>query len=77
MSTSKNAYEIRMEILKEANSNLFQEYHHKLDAAKQNLAAKQGGDWSKITGEYLDTVKVPTPEDIISYAEKLYKFVSR
>jgi hypothetical protein len=72
MSTSKNAYEIRLEILKEANSNVWNIYHFELDAAKRN--AEASGDNS---GQYFNHVSTPKPEGIIEYAEKLYKFVSR
>lgn len=72
MSTSKNAYEIRLEILKEANSNLWQSYHNAVESSRLDAAAK--GD---VTGAYFMSVNAPSPENIIEYAEKLYKFVSR
>jgi hypothetical protein len=72
MSASKNAYEIRLEILKEANSNLWNNYYQNLEANR--LTAQASGDES---GNYFQQVRAPHPEDIIDYAEKLYKFVSR
>lgn len=70
--SNKNAYEIRLEILKEASSNLWSEYNLALDAARNTAIA--AGDES---GSYIKQVSVPTPESITAYADKLYKFVTQ
>lgn len=75
--SSKNAYEIRLEILKEANSNLWNEYNNRLEGARRNAIAALNGEEHRMSGEYVSAVKAPAPEDIIAYADKLYKFVSQ
>lgn len=75
--SNKNAYEIRLEILKEANQNLNTQYHNRLEAARQDAVSANDGNPEKASGDYLRSVEAPTPEAIIDYAERLYKFVSR
>jgi hypothetical protein len=70
MSQNKNAYEIRLEILKMAHSDATGRYYQKLDQYRINA--------DKNNKEY-DTTLVdslfPTSADIIAKAEELYAFV--
>ncbi len=65
---SKNAYEIRLEVLQMAHSDEYEKYHHKLDTIRNKdgfLDDEQG----------IDSL-TPKTSDIIARAEELYKFIS-
>ena len=65
---SKNAYEIRLEVLQMAHSDEYEKYHHKLDTIRNKdgfLDDEQG----------IDSL-TPKTADIIARAEELYKFIS-
>lgn len=74
MST-KNAYEIRLEILKEAQGNCWNRYHQDVEAARLRAFATCGEDKDNC-GDYMSTIKKPTPEQVIEEANKLYSFVN-
>jgi hypothetical protein len=65
-----NAYEIRLEVLKMAHSDCFAFYAETLNNHK--LASENGH-----IEEHLITDLLPSPEQIISRATELYKFVEQ
>ena len=67
---NKNAYEIRLEILKMAHDDATGRYYQKLDMHRHN-ADKHNMELSSTLVESL----FPTSEEIITKAEELYKFV--
>lgn len=73
MST-KNAYEIRLEVLQMANSNLKDIYYQRVDAVRMDAiaAGDESGSWFKRVEPFQ-----PTPEQTLELAEKLYKFISQ
>lgn len=74
MNTQKNAYEIRLDILKIANDNLWKEYFEKFAALQTSEIADNGNN--KTGACYSTAAKfLPTPVSIKEYAEELYKFV--
>ena len=69
---NKNAYEIRLDILKMANDNIWQIYNTKLISARERAASKDDR-----TGDWINKVPIPNAKDIINVAEELYKFVEK
>ena len=67
---NKNAYEIRLDILNMAHSDLFSKYHEKIGSIRAN--ADRGNVPFDIV--HCDAL-YPTVQDITSRAEELYKFV--
>ena len=67
---NKNAYEIRLEILKMAHDDATGKYYQKLDMHRTN-ADKSNKEYDPTLVESL----FPTSADIITAAEELYKFV--
>lgn len=69
-NTNKNAYEIRLEILKMAHDDATGRYYQKIDQHRHNADK---------TNTTFDTTLVeslfPTSADIIARAEELYQFV--
>lgn len=70
--SNSTAYEIRRDILKMARDTVWDEYHVKR------------GDIELLCGEnnnaklsLLSQLKLPTPEDILECAAKLYSFVNQ
>lgn len=72
---SKNAYEIRLEILKEAVGNCWNRYHQSVEGARLNAWTKHDGENLDKIGNYICSVEVPSAEQIVEEANKLYKFV--
>jgi len=67
---NKNAYEIRLEILRMAHDDAFGQYHHKISVARE--------DSQRFEKEFDSTLierLLPTTESIIARAEELYAFV--
>jgi hypothetical protein len=70
--SNKNAYEIRLDVLSMAHSDLFGKYQQKLDAYRVNTDRKN--DVYDVT--LVDSL-YPKTSDIIARAEELYLFVSQ
>ena len=67
---NKNAYEIRLDILKLAHDDLTGQYYQKIDVLRQNAdKADTSFDASAITSLF------PSTDEVIARAERLYKFV--
>ena len=67
---NKNAYEIRLDILRLAHDDLMGQYHHKISALQNNAdKADTQFDTQVITSLY------PSTDEVIARAERLYKFV--
>ena len=64
-TSNKNAYEIRLEILKMANATLLEEYRQKLVYEQQDVLANPS-----LVSKY-----IPTPKQVSDYAKELYAFV--
>lgn len=68
---NKNAYEIRLDILKLAHDELYSNYHLKVSTLQQQ---------SNINNTVLDLkdleVILPTNEEVLKKARELYKFVN-
>ena len=74
MSTNKNAYEIRADILSQAQGLL----HRKFD--RESCIWEQTRTRDPQTGKIIDDVdrpQFPTSEMILAEAEKLYSFVDQ
>jgi hypothetical protein len=67
---NKNAFEIRLDILKMAHDDAVGRYHHKISYHQQNA--------DKLNQQYDPTLiesLFPTSADVLARAEELYKFV--
>ena len=64
---SKNAYEIRLDILQMAHADAQMRYLEKLNSVRDNTG--------KVTDQQLIDDLFPKPADVIKRAEELYKFV--
>lgn len=71
---NKNAYEIRLEVLSIAHSDLMELYHQKLHNAKLKMISEEGWIEEKID-ENIITELLPKSEEIIKRAKELYAFV--
>ena len=71
---SATPYELRAQLLKQAEGILFSRYHQEADRIRENvhLSLKMNPNFDFSTVTY---PTMPTTEDIICEAEKLYKFV--
>lgn len=65
---SKNAYEIRLDVLQMAHSDEYDKYHHKLETVRNK-------DGLLEDAQAIDAL-TPKTSDIIARAEELYKFIS-
>lgn len=74
--SNKNAYEIRLEILKEAQGNIWQRYHQTVESRRLTAWTKSENDNIDKIGDYVSGVPMPKAEDIIEEANTLYKFVN-
>jgi len=76
MNTNKNAYEIRLNILSIAHSDLMEVFHEKLHNAKKRMVGDQDDSWveDKIDDRVISDL-LPTSEEIIKRAKELYAFV--
>ncbi len=75
MNTSKNAYEIRLDILSIAHSDLMNIFHEKLQNAKKKMVGEDGGWTEDKIDEKIISDLLPKSEDIIKRAKELYAFV--
>lgn len=67
---NKNAYEIRLDILKLAHDDLMGQYNHKISILQNEADRQQTAmDAEQVTALY------PSTDDIIARAERLYRFV--
>jgi hypothetical protein len=64
---SKNAYEIRLDVLQMAHADAQMRYLEKLNSVRDNTG--------KVTDQKLIDDLFPKPADVIKRAEELYKFV--
>lgn len=71
---NKNAYEIRLEVLSIAHSDLMEIYHQKLNNAKLKVTGEDIWVEKKID-ENIFTDLLPTSADVIKRAKELYTFV--
>ena len=74
MSTNKNAYEIRADILSQAQGLLHSKYDREMSIWEQTRTRDPQ------TGKIIDDVdrpQFPTSEMILAEAEKLYSFVDQ
>jgi len=72
MSTHKNAYEIRADILKEATESIQQRYDREFNIWEQTRTRDPQ------TGKIMDPIDqptYPTTQDILACANELYSFV--
>jgi len=71
---SATPYELRAQLLKQAEGILVHRYRQEYDLIKETMyiALKRDPDFDFTTVTY---PPMPTTEDIIAEAEKLYKFV--
>jgi len=70
--SNKNAYEIRLEVLSMAHSDLVGQYHQKLDIHRSNTDKQN----ELFDAKLVDSL-YPKTLDILSRAEELYKFVAQ
>lgn len=72
MSTNKNAYEIRADILKEATGLIQQRYDRQFNIWEQTRTRDEK------TGKIMDPIdqpSFPTTQEILACANELYSFV--
>lgn len=75
MNNSKNVYEIRLEVLKLAHGDLFNNALLKLDELRKGRPDVNGVIFERNVSEGdIDRI-MPTPEQIIARADELYAFV--
>lgn len=73
---NKNAYEIRLEVLSIAHSDLMEVYNQKLHNAKIKMVGEHADGWTEEKiDENIITDLLPTPADVITRAKELYTFV--
>ena len=73
---NKNAYEIRLEVLSIAHSDLMEIYHQKLHNAKMKMIGEPADGWTEEKiDENIITNLLPKPSDVIKRAKELYTFV--
>lgn len=70
MSTNKNAYEIRLDVLNMAHATMMSKYHDKLIAIRDEANRTN----TKFDETLIDTL-APKTQDILAYATELYSFV--
>jgi hypothetical protein len=69
-NNSKNAYEIRLEILRMAHDDALSKYHHKIGVARDSAKENK----TQFDDTLIDSL-FPNTNSITSRAEELYKFV--
>jgi len=71
---SATPYELRAQLLKQAEQILMYRYQRTYDTIRENthIALQKDSNFDHTTVKYPE---MPTTEDIINEAEKLYKFV--
>ena len=71
---SATPYELRAQLLKQAEHILMFRYQRKYDTIRENthISMQKNPNFDHVNVEYPES---PTTEDIIAEAEKLYKFV--
>jgi hypothetical protein len=78
---NKNAYEIRLELLKMSKEMLDQQYND-ASALYWDTVSKLAENWNKTAEEIVNQTlsakpKIPTPQEIVEKAQELYKFVDK
>ena len=75
---NKNAYEIRTEVLKEANSNCWNRYYQRVEAARLKRLDQhfENPEDRVATGDYISEIDQPTATDVVAEAEALYSFIN-
>jgi len=68
--TNKNAYEIRLEILRMAHDTEVGKYHHKINTHRDNAISSK----TEFDANLIETL-YPNPEQILNLAAELYTFV--
>jgi hypothetical protein len=79
--TSKNGFEIRLEVLKMAKEMMEQQYHASSNAYWTSIESL-AKNWNKSAEELVEQTKnmkpeMYTPAEIMSKAQELYGFVSK
>jgi len=69
--TNKNGYEIRTQILKMAQDEMWNDYHAKFGAWSTSIATDKG---EEVSAE-VELPKVPGVQAVLETAEKFYNFV--
>lgn len=71
---SATPYELRAQLLQQAEKILMYRFQRKYDTIRENthIALQKNPDFDHVSVNYPE---MPTTEDIIAEAEKLYKFV--
>jgi 6-phosphogluconolactonase/glucosamine-6-phosphate isomerase/deaminase len=75
MNNNKNAYEIRLEVLQLAHSDLLNTAAWKLDELRKGTPDANGLIFERNVSEAEIDRITPTPEQIIARADELYAFV--
>ena len=75
MNNNKNAYEIRLEVLQLAHSDLLNNAAWKLDELRKGKPDSNGLIFERNVSEAEIDRITPTPEQIIVRADELYAFV--
>lgn len=73
VSTNKNGYEIRTQVLEMAKDNVWSDYHAKFAGWEQTVTRDPE------TGEVVNTVKlpeIPGVDQVLEAADKFYDFVN-
>jgi hypothetical protein len=68
---NKNAYEIRLDILRMAHDDLFNKYHETLGSLRYNAEKN-----NELFDSGITETLYPKTNDIIARAQELYSFVS-
>lgn len=72
---TKNAYEIRLEVMSIAHNDLMEIYHQKLHNSKIKMIDGGNGWTEEKIDDNIITDLLPTPADVIKRAKELYTFV--
>ena len=71
---SATPYELRAQLLRQAEGILMHKYQREYDKVRENLLMKRDND-PLFDVDTVSYPKYPSTEDIINEAEKLYRFV--
>ena len=75
MSThNKNAYEIRLEVLKMAHDDFMGKYHQKIESERNQFNSDGEVVPKTVSHETIDEL-FPKTSEVLDRAEELYKFV--
>ena len=81
MSTNKNGFEIRLEVLKMAKEMMDQQYHETTNAYWNSINTL-AETWNKSAAELIEQTQsmkpaMYSPQDIMTKAQELYGFVAK